>query len=80
MFDMCYIFAFNMACVEFKNKSSSRRVHFNGHGCGVLGQGETGWLRYVKGNSSSLKVKSQQSQESVQIYIALSKTCMNIRF
>jgi hypothetical protein len=72
--------AFNMCCVEFKNKSSWRRLRFNAHISDVLGQGEAWWLRYVKGNTSSVKVKSQQSQDSLQIYIALSDTCMNIRF
>lgn len=54
-----------MCSSEFKNKSSRGRVHCNTHGSDVLGQGEPpGWLCYVKGNSSSITVKSRCIQVS----------------
>jgi hypothetical protein len=77
---MLYIFAFNMCSFEFKNKSSWGRVHSNTHGSDVLGQGEpAGWLCYVKGNSSSVTVKSRRIQVRWDLHYLVS-TCMNIRF
>ena len=55
--------AFNICSFEFKNKSSLGREHCNTHGSDVLGQGEpAGWLWHVKGNSSSVTVKSRGIQ------------------